>query len=340
MRTSDFFYELPPERIAQRPAEPRDSSRLLVYQRETGEIRHRIFRDLPSLLNPQDALVLNETRVIPARLHALKVPTGGKAEILLLRRLGPQTWEAMVGGKGLKTGRRLQVIGGPQAEILEDAGRSRRVIQFSTPLTPQLDRVGEMPLPPYIHTPLERADQYQTIFARTPGSSAAPTAGLHFTPGLLEKIKSKGIQIARVTLHVGLDTFAPVTEDDPMQHQIHTEWCQISAEAASILNSVHANGGRIISVGTTSTRTVESAAQGAPAGVRVAPFEGSTDLFILPGYQFRATDAMITNFHLPRSTLLMMISAFAGREQMLKLYEIAMQHDYRFYSFGDAMLLL
>jgi len=340
MRTSDFFYELPPEHIAQRPAEPRDSSRLLVYQRSTGKIQHKIFRDLPALLNPEDALVLNETRVIPARLHAQKVPTGGKAEILLLRRLAPQTWEAMVGGRGLKPGRRMQVIGGPEAEILEDAGRSRRVIQFSAPLTPQLDQVGEMPLPPYIHTPLERAEQYQTIFATTPGSSAAPTAGLHFTSELLEKIKAKGVQVIKVTLHVGLDTFAPVTEDDPTQHQIHTEWCQVSSQAASHLNQVHANGGRIITVGTTSTRTLETSAQVAPTGERVTEFEGSTDLFILPGYQFKATDAMITNFHLPRSTLLMMISAFAGREEVLKLYTIAMQNNYRFYSFGDAMLLL
>ena len=340
MRTSDFFYELPPEHIAQRPAKPRDSSRLLVYQRSTGKIQHKIFRDLPALLNPEDALVLNETRVIPARLHAQKVPTGGKAEILLLRRLAPQTWEAMVGGRGLKPGRRMQVIGGPEAEILEDAGRSRRVIQFSAPLTPQLDQVGEMPLPPYIHTPLERAEQYQTIFATTPGSSAAPTAGLHFTSELLEKIKAKGVQVIKVTLHVGLDTFAPVTEDDPTQHQIHTEWCQVSSQAASHLNQVHANGGRIITVGTTSTRTLETSAQVAPTGERVTEFEGSTDLFILPGYQFKATDAMITNFHLPRSTLLMMISAFAGREEVLKLYTIAMQNNYRFYSFGDAMLLL
>ncbi len=340
METSDFYYELPPEKIAQRPKHPRDSSRLLVLNRSRKEITHHIFRELPQFLHPGDTLVLNETKVVPARLHARKIPTGGKAEILLLKRLKPQTWEALVGGKGLKPGRRLDIEGGAEAEIIQDLGRSRRLIYFSQPIMPMLEQIGEMPLPPYIHKPLQSADEYQTVFAHYPGSSAAPTAGLHFTPELLNRIEANGVHIITITLHVGLDTFAPVKELNPSQHKIHTEWCHVTQEAADAINAAHAAGGRIIAVGTTTTRTLESAAQAATSPNIAAPIDGPTDLFILPGYKFQAVDAMITNFHLPCSTLLMLVSSFAGRERILQTYEIAKQMNYRFYSFGDAMLIL
>jgi S-adenosylmethionine:tRNA ribosyltransferase-isomerase len=340
VRTSDFDYALPPEFIAQRPASPRDSSRLLILRRDGGPIEHRIFRDLPEYLRPGDALVLNETRVIPARLHARKVPGGGRVEILLLRRLEPQVWEALVGGKGLRPGRRLLVEGGPQAEVLEDLGGPRRALRFTQPVTPQLEAIGEMPLPPYIHAPLQSPQEYQTVFARLPGSVAAPTAGLHFTPTLLERIGALGVQLVRVTLHIGLDTFAPVNEALAEDHPIHTEWCQVGPDAAETLRATRAAGGRILAVGTTSVRTLETAARAAATGDVLAPFEGPTDLYILPGHRFRAVDAMLTNFHLPRSTLLMLVSAFAGREQILDAYETAKEQGYRFYSFGDAMLIV
>ncbi len=339
MRTSDFDYPLPPEFIAQRPASPRDSSRLMILRREGGAIEHRIFRNLPEYLRPGDALVLNETRVLPARLHARKLPGGGRVEILLLRRLEPQVWEVLVGGKAARPGRRLQVEGGPEAEVLEDLGGPRRSVRFARPLTPQLEAVGEMPLPPYIHTPLQSPEEYQTVFARLPGSAAAPTAGLHFTPDLLQRIGALGVRIVRLTLHIGLDTFAPVSEDLAEDHAIHTEWCELSVEAAEALNATRTAGGRILAAGTTSVRTLETAAQAAPPGTTLAPFEGPTDLYILPGHRFRAVDAMLTNFHLPRSTLLMLVSAFAGRERVLAAYETAKAEGYRFYSFGDAMLI-
>jgi S-adenosylmethionine:tRNA ribosyltransferase-isomerase len=340
VRTSDFDYDLPPEFIAQHPAEPRDSSRLMVIDRASGEIRHHHFHDLPDLLVPGDALVVNRTRVIPARLRARKAPGGGRAEILLLRRLDDQRWEAMVGGKGLKPGRRLEVEGGPGVEILEDLGGPKRLVGFDMPIDLKLDRIGEMPLPPYITAPLKRRDDYQTVYAEEPGSAAAPTAGLHFTPGLLKRLDSAGIERIDVTLHVGLDTFAPVNEANPETHHIHTEWCQLSPSAAEHLNEVRSRGGRIVAVGTTSARTLETAARLASPGQVAAPFEGPTDLFILPGFEFKAVDVLITNFHLPRSTLLMLVSAFAGRDQILRTYEIAKAEGYRFYSFGDAMLLL
>ncbi len=340
MRTSDFDYTLPPEYIAQRPASPRDSSRLMVLHRADGAMEHRIFRDLPEYLQPGDALVLNETRVIPARLHARKLPGGGRVELLLLRRIEPQVWEALVGGKGLRPGRRLQVEGGPAAEVLADPGGARRVLRFEEPLSPRLDTIGEMPLPPYIHAPLESPDEYQTVFARQAGSSAAPTAGLHFTPRLLEQISARGTHLVRVTLHIGLDTFAPVTEDLAEDHAIHTEWCCLSSDAAAALRATRTSGGRILAVGTTSVRTIETAAQSAPPAQVVLPFEGPTDLYVLPGHSFRAVDALLTNFHLPRSTLLMLVSAFAGRESILTAYEEAKARGYRFYSFGDAMLIL
>jgi S-adenosylmethionine:tRNA ribosyltransferase-isomerase len=340
VRTSDFDYPLPPEFIAQRPASPRDSSRLMVLHRDGGPIEHRIFRDLPQYLRPGDALVLNETRVIPARLHARKIPGGGRVELLLLRRLQPQIWEVLVGGKAVRPGRRLLVEGGPEAGVLEDLGGPRRLLRFSEPLTPQLEAIGEMPLPPYIHAPLQSPDEYQTVFARLPGSAAAPTAGLHFTAGLLDRIEALGIRLVRVTLHIGLDTFAPVSEDLAEDHAIHTEWCQLTVNAAEALRAARSAGGRIIAVGTTSVRTIETAARAAPPGNIVAPFDGPTDLYVLPGHRFRAVDAILTNFHLPRSTLLMLVSAFAGRERILDAYAAAKEQGYRFYSFGDAMLIL
>ncbi len=340
MHTSDFDYDLPRSFIAQHPVEPRDAARLLVLDRRTGQLVDHVFRDLPDLLRPGDGLVINRTRVLPARLEALKQPGGGKAEILLLRRIEPGLWEAMVGGRGLGPGRRLSLADGRKAVVEDDLGGSRRRVRFDPPLGGDLERLGVMPLPPYITEPLRRTDDYQTVFAREEGSAAAPTAGLHFTPGLLSRLETKGIETIEVTLHIGLDTFAPVREADPRRHAIHTEWCRLDPAAADQINSVRARGGRIAAVGTTSTRTLESAARTAAADLAVSSFEGATDLFILPGHTFRAVDALITNFHLPRSTLLMLVSAFAGRETILKAYEAAKARGYRFYSFGDAMLIL
>jgi S-adenosylmethionine:tRNA ribosyltransferase-isomerase len=340
LKTADFDYELPPELIAQTPVEPRDASRLLVLQRETGVITHHHFRDLGDFLNPGDLLILNETRVIPARLYAHKIPTGGRVEFLLLRRQDPFTWEALAGGKGLKVGKRVRLEDGPEGEIAADLGGPRRLVRFDEPLEPLLDQIGHVPLPPYIHTPLNERERYQTVYAQEPGSAAAPTAGLHFTPNLVEELKAKGIQFASVILHVGLDTFAPVHEDNPLEHEIHTEWCQLIPAVADLIRQTKQNGGRVIAVGTTSVRTLETAGKVAQPGETIAPFEGSTDLFILPGYDFSVVDAMITNFHLPRSTLVMLVSAFAGREKILNAYETAKQTGYRFYSFGDAMLII
>jgi S-adenosylmethionine:tRNA ribosyltransferase-isomerase len=340
LKTSDFDYELPPERIAQHPIEPRDASRLMVLDRQSGEIQHVIFRDLGRFLRPGDLLVINQTRVIPARLYARKIPTGGRVELLLLRRVSEGVWEALVGGKGLVVGKRLQVEGGPQAEIQHVLEGPRRLVHFDDGLEQALEHIGHMPLPPYIHEPLQDPERYQTVYARQLGSAAAPTAGLHFTPQLIESLKSQGVRFARVTLHVGLDTFAPVTEEDPEEHKIHNEWCQLTLKAADAINVAHQQGGRIVAVGTTCVRTLESAARRARGGDIVTPWEGPTELYILPGYSFRVVDAMITNFHLPQSTLIMLVSAFTGRQRILDLYRLAIKLQYRFYSFGDAMLIL
>jgi S-adenosylmethionine:tRNA ribosyltransferase-isomerase len=339
LRTSDFDYDLPPEYIAQTPVEPRDSSRLLVLNRRNDHIQHAVFRSLGSFLQAGDVLVLNETRVIPARIYALKIPSGGKVELLLLRQINPLRWEALVGGKGLVLGKKVRIDSGLQAEITAVLNGPRRLLQFSEPIEPYLARIGHMPLPPYIHIPLADPERYQTVYARKPGSAAAPTAGLHFTPELIANLQQQGIGFVDVTLHVGLDTFAPVTESEPEEHKIHTEWCQITPAAAETINQAHRNNHRVIAVGTTSVRTLESAAQQAAPGDLVTPYEGSTGLFILPGYKFRAVDAMITNFHLPKSTLIMLVSAFAGRERILHAYDVAKENNYRFYSFGDAMLI-
>jgi len=364
MKTSDFDYNLPESSIAQTPAEPRDASRLLVLHRDTGEIEHRIFRDVGDYLQPGDLLVLNQTRVIPARIYARK-ETGGRVELLLLRRRDDLTWEALVGGKGLRIGKKLFLesdvssrwdsdevptsgdvgVLGVYAEIIEILSGSERLIKFSEPIEPYFSKVGNVPLPPYIHEKLNDPERYQTVYAREPGSAAAPTAGLHFTPRLLDELQAKGVKVAYVTLHVGLDTFAPVTEENPEAHVIHTEWCELPQETAELIDQTRETGGRIIAVGTTSVRTLESASRYArrdnsKSGDRISSFVGPTSLYILPGYEFKVVDAMITNFHLPKSTLLMLVSAFAGREKILETYEIAIREGYRFYSFGDAMLIL
>lgn len=361
MKTFDFDYHLPESSIAQTPIEPRDASRLLVLHRETGELEHRIFRDIGDYLGAGDLLVLNQTRVIPARVYARK-ETGGRVELLLLRRRDTLTWEALVGGKGLRVGkkvflesddsshRKIPTSGdvGVRAEILEILDGSERLIRFSEPIEPYFPKVGNMPLPPYIHEKLNDPERYQTVYAREPGSAAAPTAGLHFTPRLLEELQVKGVKIAYVTLHVGLDTFAPVTEDHPEEHKIHSEWCELSQETAELINQTKQSGGRVIAVGTTSVRTLESAAIANRKSEiaksdncsLIAAYAGPTSLYILPGYQFKIVDAMITNFHLPKSTLIMLVSAFAGREKILETYQTAIREGYRFYSFGDAMLIL
>jgi S-adenosylmethionine:tRNA ribosyltransferase-isomerase len=352
MKTSDFDYNLPESSIAQTPAEPRDSSRLLVLHRDSGTLEHRIFGNVADYLRAGDLLVLNQTRVIPARIYARK-ETGGRVELLLLRRRDAVTWEALVGGKGLRVGKNVRVEDGPEVSIIEILSGSERVIRFAEPIEPYFSKVGNVPLPPYIHKKLNDPERYQTVYAKEPGSAAAPTAGLHFTPRLLEELQVQGIKIAYVTLHVGLDTFAPVTEDDPMEHKIHSEWCELPQETADRINQTKKSGGRVVAVGTTSVRTLESAApdtlvdnsivdKSRPSNLayRIVPFTGPTSLFILPGYQFKVVDAMITNFHLPKSTLLLLVSAFAGREKILETYETAIKEGYRFYSFGDAMLIL
>ncbi len=338
MKTADFDYVLPPERIAQTPLEPRHASRLLVLDRAKDTLTHRTFREIGDFLRPGDLLVLNQTRVIRARIFARK-ETGGRVELLLLNRRSDTTWEVLVGGKGMKAGRRLALEDGPGVEILEVLDGSRRVVNFTEPVEPYLESHGQMPLPPYIHERLADPERYQTVYARETGSAAAPTAGLHFTPELIDQLKGQGIGFAYLTLHVGLDTFAPVTEDDPSEHIIHTEWCELNLMAADQINETHRRGGRVIAVGTTTVRTLESAAVNAKQGDVVAPFSGPTSLFILPGYEFRAVDALVTNFHLPKSTLLMLVSAFAGRQRMLAVYREAIRLEYRFYSFGDAMLI-
>ena len=335
MKTSDFDYHLPPEAIAQTPAEPRDSSRLLVLNRTSEQIEHRTFQQIGEYLRPGDRLVLNQTRVIPARIHAHK-PSGGKIEVLLLRREDERTWECLVGGKGLLTGVRVSLQDGLNAEIVEVLEGSRRRVRFDEPVEGHLSADGEMPLPPYIHEKLRDPERYQTVYSRTPGSAAAPTAGLHFTPRLLDELQARGVHLTTVTLHVGLDTFAPVTEDDPSEHKIHTEWCELTPQAAEQIRATRQAGGRVIAVGTTSVRTLESAAQGK---AQIEAFAGPTSIYILPGYPFKAVDAMITNFHLPKSTLIMLVSAFAGRETILKTYQTAIQTGYRFFSFGDAMFI-
>jgi S-adenosylmethionine:tRNA ribosyltransferase-isomerase len=354
MHLSDFDYDLPQHFIAQSPAEPRDSSRLMLLDKQTGAIEHRIFRDIVDMLTANDLLVLNNTRVIPARLQAHKVETGGAVEILLLRQTQATEWRALVGGRHVLTGTRLQLDGSTiTAEVIAELEESERLLRFSEPINAHLIALGETPLPPYITAPLANSERYQTVYARDEGSAAAPTAGLHFTPELLLALREKGVGFAYCTLHIGLGTFKPVSVERIEDHPIHAEYAQLTAEEAKRINEHKLAGGRVIAVGTTVARTLETAgilsAGGDPARAHemgevcawrpVIAFESDTRLFIYPGYRWRVVDAMITNFHLPKSSLLMMISSLVGRENLLRAYEVAKGKGYRFFSFGDAMFI-
>lgn len=367
MHSSQFDYHLPTDRIAQRPLAQRDASRLLLLHRTDGHIEHRQFTDLLDYLQPGDLLVVNNSRVIPARLYGRK-PTGGKVEILLLHATDPQRWQALVGGKRLTVGSQIDILDAAGeatafvATVTAVLAGAQRELSFNQPLEPALEQLGHMPLPPYIHQPLSDGERYQTVYAQQSGSAAAPTAGLHFTPELLLALREKGVQLEQVTLHVGLDTFKPVEAELVSQHHIHSEWASVSAETAKRINETKLAGGRVIAVGTTAVRTLETAAcrsqgitgslqtisqqdqtEGSPASCPWKPvvaIDGPTDLFIYPGYRFRVVDAIITNFHLPQSSLLMLVSAFATPAQIQMAYQVAIAEAYRFYSFGDAMLIL
>jgi S-adenosylmethionine:tRNA ribosyltransferase-isomerase len=363
LKISDFDYNLPTEFIAQTPIEPRDASRLLVVQRETGSLIHRHFRDIGDYLRPGDLLIANQSRVIPARLLGHRAETGGAVEVLLLAErpdLGRDYWETLVRpGRRLREGARILFndatgITKLQAEILQRTDAGGRIVHFSVPdqhnadfnkdpyslLTVRhlIDEIGRMPLPPYIHETLNDPERYQTVYARISGSAAAPTAGLHFTPGLLEHLRQQGIRIGFVTLHVGLDTFRPVEHEDVSEHKMHSEEIVLDAPTAELINETRKNGGRVVAVGTTSVRVLESVASLHDGPIE--PYSGHTRLFITPGYSFKVVDAMITNFHLPRSTLLLLVSAFMGKKLMEQTYQEAIREHYRFFSFGDAMLLL
>lgn len=366
MKLSDFDYHLPPERIAQTPAEPRDASRLMVVHRATGNIEHRTYRDIIDYLQPNDVMVLNQTRVIPARLKGYKTETGGAVEVLLLQKLSDTEWLTLIGGK-VREGTALTIqrddaeLSATVTGIRQDA---ERVVKFTEPIESLLPQLGEIPLPPYINTQLDDPERYQTVYSRVEGSAAAPTAGLHLTSDMLLNIRERGVKLAYCTLHIGLDTFAPVKVENIEDHHIHRERAILTPDDAKIINQAKLAGGRIIGVGTTSVRTLESAAirsfaydsdandsssiaktlQQLPTGVcawrPVVAIDEETDLYITPGYEYRAIDAMQTNFHLPKSTLLMMISALAGRELIMHAYETAIQEEYRFYSLGDAMFIV
>lgn len=358
MDVKEFYYELPGELIAQDPLEDRSSSRLLVLNRQTGELEHKHFSGILDYLTPQDCLVINNTRVIPARLFGEKEGTKAKIELLLLKRRENDVWETLVKpGKKAKPGTRILFGGGLlKGEILDVVEDGNRLIQFTYEgiFEEILDELGQMPLPPYITHQLEDKERYQTVYAKYDGSAAAPTAGLHFTKELLDDIRARGIPIAEVTLHVGLGTFRPVKVEKIQEHHMHSEYFELNEEAADIINDTKRNGGRVFCVGTTSCRTLESVAKmrmekGFPVGdaqekgarqTWVEPCSGWTDIFIYPGYQFQVLDALITNFHLPESTLVMLVSALAGREKILHAYEVAVKERYRFFSFGDAMLIL
>jgi S-adenosylmethionine:tRNA ribosyltransferase-isomerase len=351
MHITELDYQLPSELIAQTPAEPRDSSRLLVCNRTNHSHQHRHFRDLPEFLAPNDLLVANDTSVINARLHGHK-PTGGKVEVLLLRKLDDVTWVALVGGRNVKRvafqvppPQREGVVGGGKsigADVTENPNDATFTVRFSEPIEPHLAALGETPLPPYIHEKVNDPNRYQTVYARVVGSAAAPTAGLHFTPQLLERIRGLGARIAFVTLHVGLDTFKPIDEDDVDTHKIHTEWCELPQDTADAINATRDRGGRVFAVGTTSARVLEtagSAIENTKSKI-VNSYSGFTKMYITPGYSWNVVDAMITNFHLPRSTLLAMIGSFMGMDYMRETYALAIAQGYRFYSFGDAMLIV
>ena len=343
MKRQDFYYDLPEELIAQHPMEKRDESRLLVLDKETGKIEHRVFKDIIEYLNPEDCLVINETRVIPARLYGTRMndELNAPIEILLLKDLGDRKWEVLVKpGKKCKIGTEItfglnDILKAKVIDILEDGNRIVE-LEYDGILNEILDEIGVMPLPPYIHEKLQEKDRYQTVYSKVDGSSAAPTAGLHFTPELLKQIEEKGIKIAKVLLHVGLGTFRPVKEDNIEDHKMHSEYFEIGQEACDIINNTKKNGGKVYCVGTTSCRTVESAAD---ENGYLEPKKGNTEIFIYPGYKFKVLDNLVTNFHLPESTLLMLISALSTREIIMNTYKVAVEEKYRFFSFGDAMLI-
>ena len=341
MKTSDFNYELPPELIAQTPIPQRDASRLLVLDKNTGAWQHRHFYDLPEYLRPGDCLILNNSRVLPARLLGHRLPGGGACEVLLLIDRGNKTWECLVRpGKRMRTGAKLSFGDGElMAEVVEELPGGNRLVRFDYEgiFLEVLERLGKMPLPPYIYEKLEDKTRYQTVYAKEQGSAAAPTAGLHFTPELLEKIRAMGVKIVPILLHVGLGTFRPVKVEDVEKHTMHSEYYSVSPEAAKAINETRANGGRVIAVGTTSVRTLESASR--DDGMLEAK-SGDTSIFIYPGYRFKCVDCLITNFHLPESTLIMLVSALIGREETLGLYKKAVEEKYRVFSFGDAMLVV
>lgn len=367
-KASDFEYPLPPEQIAQIPLERRDASRLLVLHRSISKVEHKKFSDLVDYLLPGDILVINDTRVIKARLFGRKHPTGGRVELLLLEQRSDSCWQVMVGGKRLVTGTKIVLSDkaglpvGLSATVVKEFDGAVREVEFDEPIEKYLDSIGHVPLPPYIHENLSDPERYQTIYSHDTGSAAAPTAGLHFTPELMLRLRERGILIESVTLHVGLDTFKPVDLEDVAAHKIHSEWARLRPQAARRINEAKLAGGRIVAVGTTCVRILETAALFS-AGITgnlnnishrdiggetydicpwrpVAAFEGRTDLFIYPGYRYRAVDAMITNFHLPRSTLLMLVAAYGGTDTILETYRKAVEDNYRFFSFGDAMLIV
>ncbi len=339
MKTSDFDYELPEELIAQTPAEPRDSSRMLCYRRDTDEVSHRIFRDLPEILRPGDLLVRNNTRVLPARLYGF-TPHGGKVEVLLLKRRSLAEWEVLVKpGKKAREGAELFFSEELSLVVKGRTGEGERIVEFRYDgvFEDIISRLGEMPLPPYIHEKLADGERYQTVYSKVNGSAAAPTAGLHFTPALFDRLREKGVETADILLHVGLGTFRPVKAEEITRHHMHSEYYEIDEINADKINRAKREGRRVIAVGTTSVRTLESVAD---ENGFVRSCRGNTEIFIFPGYRFRCVDGLITNFHLPKSTLIMLISAFLGREKTLELYNLAVKNRYRFFSFGDAMLLL
>ena len=339
LKKSDFYYDLPEELIAQTPAEPRDSSRLLVYHRDTRQLEHKIFRDVIDYLKAGDVLVVNRTRVLPARVYA-HTEHGGAVEVLLLKRLDLTRWEVLVRpGRKCRPGAHLIVNEELSLRVLSVTDSGERIVEFMYDGTFEdiLSRVGTMPLPPYIHEKLTDPERYQTVYSKENGSAAAPTAGLHFTPELLERIRAKGVEIAEVLLHVGLGTFRPVKEENVLDHKMHSEYFEISAEAAEIVNRAKKEGRRVICVGTTSVRTVETVAD--EHGF-LRPCKGNTEIFIYPPYKFKCVDALITNFHLPESTLLMLVSALCSREEIMRVYRTAVEERYRFFSFGDACLIL
>lgn len=340
MKTSDFYFDLPKELIAQDPLKDRSGSRLMVLDKKTGGVSHHIFREIIDFLNPGDCLVINNTKVIPARLHGIKEDTGAHVEVLLLKRLENDVWETLVKpGRKLRPGAKISFGGGLlKAEVLDIVDEGNRRIRFTYDgiFEEILDRLGEMPLPPYITHKLEDKSRYQTVYAKYDGSAAAPTAGLHFTKELLDAIQAKGIKIANITLHVGLGTFRPVKVDDVTLHHMHSEFYMVDEKAAQIINETKDSGGRVIAVGTTSTRTLETVADD---NGHVRPCSGWTQIFIYPGYTFKCIDALITNFHLPESTLLMLVSALASKDMILNAYHIAVEEKYRFFSFGDAMFI-